>query len=160
MTKLNYTDEEICRACKGACCHYYAGSSLPSDFETITVAVLTDMFASGKWAIDAWDGDPREGMSIFDEAYFIRPAHTNAQGRLFDFSTGGVCVNLTPTGCILASDQRPAGCRMLKPGLTECIPLGATSREAAIEWLPYTDMIFEAAKTAENKRKKQEELSR
>ncbi|RKD25935.1 hypothetical protein BEP19_03135 [Ammoniphilus oxalaticus] len=149
MSKVNYTDEQLCATCQGACCKYYAGSALPSDFESISVTALTEKFASGEWAVDIWDGDPREGMSIFDEAYFIRPAHTNAIGKVFDFSTGGECVHLTQMGCRLTSEQRPAGCRLLKPGIDACIPLGATSQDAAVAWLPYTRDILEAAKRAE-----------
>lgn len=150
VKKINYTDEELCAACQGACCKYYAGSALPDDFESISVSALTELLSSGKWALDAWDGDPREGMSIYDEAYFIRPAHTNAIGKVIDISSGGVCVFLTPTGCELPSDKRPAGCRMLKPGKDRCVPIGATSREAAIAWLPHTRALLEAANRAEN----------
>jgi len=149
MTKLNYSNDEICKACQGACCKHYAGCCMPEDFETINVSILKDLLLSGKWAIDGWDGDPRDGMSILDEAYFIRPAHTNAIGKVMDFSTGGICVNLTPTGCSLSNDERPAGCRFLEPGINECIPKGATSRDAAIAWLPYTHIILEAVRLAE-----------
>ena len=150
MTKLNYTDEELCAACQGACCKYYAGSALPTDFESVSISDLTKLFSSGKWALDAWHGDPREGMSVFDEAYFIRPAHKNAEGKIIDFSSGGICVNLTPTGCSLTSDERPTGCRLLKPGVDACIPTGATSRDAALAWLPYTRTLLEAARRAEH----------
>ena len=149
MTKLNYTNEEICRACQGACCKHYAGCAMPADFKTINVSVLKNMLLTGQWAVDAWDGDPREGMSILDEAYFIRPAHTNAIGKVFDYSSGGVCVQLTPTGCGLSNEERPAGCRLLEPGISGCIPKGATSRDAAIAWLPYRHTILEAARLAE-----------
>lgn len=145
-----YEQPDICAPCGGACCKRYAGASFPTEWganadeirEKIREAILT-----GKWVVDAWDGDPR-GIEHGDAryvsiAYYIRPAHKDRTGWLVDLSYGGECVFLSESGCALG-EKRPTGCKGLEPKRNDgCVVQYGSKQDAAIAWLPYHDMILE-----------------
>ena len=147
-------DASTCRECGGVCCQRMAGLTIPSDFgepETLT-QVLVEYLLTGFWAVDWWEGDPREDGDLC-QVYFIRPAHTNAIGKLRDPSWGGTCRLWSEThGCSLQLENRPFICRMLEPEKdikarkdTGCnFPAGVSKTSAVIEWIPYQNNIREA----------------
>ncbi|QTA37738.1 hypothetical protein JYK00_08425 [Thermosipho ferrireducens] len=141
-----YINDKLCKNCKGKCCKYFPGVTLPEDFganinkETF-YNELVKAFKSGKWAID-WI-DRKKDM------YFIRPAIKGFEGWLFDHRLSGECSFLTPDGCELDPSHRPSGCLLLEPkkdGI--CLP-HLTTEEAAKFWKNYIDIIMEAAIEAE-----------
>jgi len=139
----------LCTICKGHCCKRYPGAALPSDFEKPLMRSLVKAFESGNWAIDWW-----EARYL---GYFVRPA-IKGVSQLYDPSWGGECIFLTDRGCRLLFEQRPMGCRYLKPAPTGTNPLEAprlctyhgghtdSKWEAAVAWKPYRSLIHAAAK--------------
>ena len=151
--KKNFLNPEICKKCGGKCCKAMPGSAYPEDFKEPLFESLLSAFKSGNWAIDWWEGDPREGKEEVDVAYYIRP-RTKDNDALFDPSWGGECIFLNNNGCILKPEERPQSCRLLEPQENgECIHHGNIKRGAAIAWLPYTDIILQAAEKTTNRAK-------
>jgi len=126
------------------------GVCLPSDFKKPLRRSLSEALRSGKYSIDWWEGDPRKHGGGLSKIYFVRPATKNSR-ELFDLTWGGECVLLTPSGCSLAPDERPSGCRLLEPKRNgECYShlgglLDDDKRIAAVRWRKYQDMILMAA---------------
>lgn len=144
----SYERPDVCGACGGNCCKSMPGAAMPSDFGSSAeeiAANLSDAFATGKWAIDWWEGDPRDdGGDDLDRAYFIRPATTGGRG-LFDPSWGGRCVFLGDAGCEIF-ERRPSGCRGLEPSPPDCKVQHSGKQDAAIAWLPLHNEILESAR--------------
>jgi len=125
-----------CVICKGVCCRAMPGVIFPDD---VTPGQVKEMLASGRYAIDWWEGDPREGMDELPQAEYLRPAIKGMEGWQRDPSWGGECTFLTPTGCELAYENRPRECRGLIPGVDgpPCFtPPAVSKKAAAIAWLP------------------------
>lgn len=168
MTKPGFKNLEVCAKCEGACCKYYAGGAWPEEFEPDIYETLVERLMSGKWAIDQWEGDPREDDGpVPDEerlgcCRYVRPAHKAVFGespfrqpeKIFDCrSYGGECVFLDENGCQLEWNKRPTQCRMLKPRPPEkssgCdMPTEYDKRHMALAWLPYQDVIQKAGQKA------------
>jgi len=117
---------------------------------------LTKAFASGHWAIDWWEGDPRglarEDLTYIDEGFYVRPACVGV-AALRDASWSGKCNFLGAAGCQLPREQMPLGCRMLEPKWDKCkgalcVPHGGGKQEMAVAWLPYHDVLERAAKAS------------
>jgi hypothetical protein len=143
LAALRHEDAPLCTKCAGHCCKGYSGAAWPEQFGAPDLCALEsklhDAFASGKWAVDWWDGYEN------GPGYFIRPAHTNAVGKLKDGSWGGRCVRLTDKGCEMAFDERPIGCRMLIPSASfpDCgYADGSNGKLAAADaWAPYANVV-------------------
>jgi Fe-S-cluster containining protein len=155
---------EVCRACGGSCCKNYAGACVPADFGEEKLPApdfhqrVREAVIGGQYVIDYWEGDPRnegelpeygEDFSL-ERGYFIRPAHKSAYlglSRYIDASWGGECVFLASSGCTLAHEDRPLGCRALEPIENPrergagCRVHGGDKRSAALAWLPYAQLI-------------------
>jgi len=147
IKKKNYLNIELCKECGGSCCKRMPGGCFPEDFGKPLLKNLIEAFKSGNWAIDWWEGDPTEKNEL-EKAYYIRPKIKGAD-NLFDPTFGGECVFLNDKGCELLPEERPLSCRMLepKPKVENCIHhLGNEKQKAALAWLPFTDMILEAAR--------------
>jgi len=147
----SYERPDMCTPCAGNCCRQMPGSAMPHDFgdspEEI-LAGLTAKLKTGRWAIDWWEGDPRdEGDQDFSRSYYVRPAVRDGGRGLFDPSYGGPCTFHGAGGCEIF-DERPSGCRGLDP--VPGPPIGCTvqhssKQDCAIAWLPFHDLILEAA---------------
>jgi Fe-S-cluster containining protein len=136
MTIEGNFDAARCAACGGACCKSLPGAAFPEDFPT--AESVQEALATGRWALDWWEGDPREGHDELTEAYFLRPATKGKEGVVRDPSWGGECTFLTPKGCELPAERRPRECRMLtpRPKGVDCMGDGtAGKRAAAVAWL-------------------------
>ena len=107
----NNEDADVCGKCEGACCKVLPGCYHPSQFGP-SLEGVEELLRAGKAAIDWWEGELAgyEGTS-----YYLRPATKSARRHPFDPSWGGECILLTPAGCPLSFEDRPLGCRMLKP---------------------------------------------
>jgi hypothetical protein len=142
------------------CCKVLPGGAFPEDFNLpASENKLREILASGLWSIDWWEGDPRDGMSEIDRGYYVRPATINKQGVLFDGSWGGVCVFLKKNGCALPIEDRPGGCRSLKPRtiptekchypfwgeLPTMIKGNGDKQMAALAWIPYHQILLKIA---------------
>jgi len=143
---------KVCSECGGKCCQFHSGICSPDDFgpaETLE-DVLVERLASGKWCIDWYDGDPRVSEYSLERVYFIRPAHTNAIGKVYDPSWGGQCVFWNAeSGCDLSFNGRPMGCRSLIPALSgDCVGPGDRNDKSvdAERWIPYQEQIVAAGK--------------
>ena len=139
---------DICGPCGGKCCKGMPGHASPKDFGLPKETSLRKAIASGKWAIDWWEGDPRSGIDgedpgYMDQCYYVRPATVGKEGKTYDASWGGVCTFLTDTGCLLEPKDRPLGCTVLEPvaGEVECKIHGFTKQAAALSWFPYQDLL-------------------
>jgi len=140
---MSHVNDELCSACGGVCCKAYAGTCFPSDFgedrASVEKAVL-HAISSGKYAIDWWEGDPT-GENNVSKAHFVRPAHKNALGSVYDPTWGGECIFLTDTGCSLEHDARPIACRELEPVSPKNCVAHVKKKDSAIEWLPYNEFL-------------------
>lgn len=137
-----YDDKKTCSACGGRCCKTMPGCAYPEDFGQ-ALEKLDSALASGRWAIDWWEGDPRPGKDEMSKAYFVRPAVKGHEGRIYHGAWGGECTFLGPYGCELASDERPRECRHLEP-LPEgvCEMHGDCGKQsAAIAWIPHAEAL-------------------
>lgn len=146
-------DAKTCTTCGGNCCKAVPGILAPEDVGAPELSVmrerLTSLFATGRYAIDWWEGDPRptprEGYLGCVE--YVRPAVKGEEGELRDPSWGGPCTFLGPSGCELTFDDRPHNCRALVPrrGPQEgCeLPVGARKVDYVLAWLPYRDLLAE-----------------
>jgi hypothetical protein len=133
---------DICKACGGRCCQGMPGIAFPEDFGLPATEALKAAFASGQWAIDWWEGDPRPDQHQYCQVYFVRPAVKGKEGQLRDPSWGGACTFLTISGCSLEPEKRPRQCRELEPDMTfKCDSHGYGKREAALAWVPYYDIL-------------------
>lgn len=161
-----FENVELCSSCGGACCKRFPGVLLPEDVRGDMLEVLTEKFRNLEWAIDSWEGDPRfdwlEGGLSPDEfksnVYWLRPAIVGI-GRLFHYCWGneGACVYLRKDGCALSPEDRPYGCRWLRPDTDLCkfeSPGGEenSKREAALAWLSFQGVILKAANAVEERR--------
>jgi Fe-S-cluster containining protein len=148
MENKNYLNIKLCKECGGACCKRLPGAAFPKDFgEKSLLENLVKAFKRNKWAIDWWEGDPT-GKNKLEKAYYIRPKIKGAD-NLFDPTFGGECIFLNNKGCELPPEERPLSCKLLepKPKGKNCIHhLGNEKQKAALTWLPFTDMILEAAR--------------
>lgn len=155
MTALGeHSNPALCAKCGGRCCQRAPGECRPQDFASATE--LAEKLASGRYGIDWWEGDPRTSDAEREQipwpetgdgkAYFVRPAVTGREGRLFDASWGGKCTFLKSDGCALAPRNRPHGCRTLIPEANgECTYAHGDleKRLACLEWLK-TPLLDEA----------------
>jgi Fe-S-cluster containining protein len=141
--RINYTNPSLCAACGGKCCQRCPGAAFPEDFEPDVIAGVQAALETGQWAIDWWEGDPREGHDELARAYFVRPSVRGCTD-VFDPSWGGPCVFLADDGCTLLADERPRGCRMLVPSQGDHCTTHESQqpkRDAALAWLPYREEL-------------------
>jgi len=141
-----YQKTSACDACGGVCCKQAPGACFPSDFGGDEQQIKDMVIAAlelGTFAIDWWDGDPREEGHDDGSACFVRPATKGREGKLFDPSWGGECTFLRPDGCSLTFDNRPHNCRHLEPvpGDALCNIHDGSKQGAAIAWLPFSEWL-------------------
>jgi len=139
-------NKELCEKCRGECCKTLPGACYPEDFGLPSdFTKLDTALSSRRYAIDWWEGDPREGKDELPCGYFIRPATKDKIGILHDPSWGGECTFLTKTGCELLADNRPLNCKKLEPKKTKpcLIHNDSGKRQAAIAWIPYHKKLEE-----------------
>lgn len=140
---LNNESVTLCGPCGGACCKSMPGSAMPEDFGAPNRDVMRERIsaalASGRWAIDWYEGDPTDGDA--DSADYMRPATKGKEGRKRDGSWGGACTFHGPMGCALAFEARPWECRMLEPSAGKTCALSTGKSHVAIAWMPYADIL-------------------
>ena len=116
-----YRETKMCVRCEGSCCKRQSGHCLPSEFgsaEAVRMAVV-----SGKYAI----------VLLLDKdimARIVRPSYK-------DIPRSIGCVFHQVQGCELEWEDRPYGCRCLKPRERDdehCTPEGVSIVEAAEMW--------------------------
>ena len=144
-----YLNEKICAECKGKCCKRMPGIYSPSDLGKTKDEMLKNIitgFKAKKFAIDWYEGDPREGQDKLCSVEYVRPAIKGIR-KLYDPSWGGgECIFLTDKGCKLAPEKRPYQCRMLEPHKKHCISHDYKDKaEAARDWIPFAQLIKDAA---------------
>lgn len=135
-----FVNTKVCTECQGRCCKTVPGVCFPDDFDVSNgFNRLNEALESGRFCIDWWEGDPREGKDEYERGYFVRPAIKGREGVLFNPTWGGTCTFLTEQGCELDVKDRPKNCRMLEPREDEnCVLHGENGkRGAAIAWLEY-----------------------
>ena len=144
---MNYSKPDSCAQCGCECCKRLPGSVHPDDVSQEQVA---EMLASGRWAIDWWEGDPREDFDKNKElecAEYLRPAIKGMEGKRRDASWGGECTFLTPSGCSLHETKRPRECIDLEPGEgfgdSECHTHDWSKQKIAIAWISYQHWLEE-----------------
>lgn len=101
-----YEPSRQCSTCKGKCCQHMPGHYSPADFADLSFEGLKAKIEEGNIAIDWWSNDGQK-------EYYLRARHHCE--NIVHGSWGGVCVNLSPAGCRLSWEERPLGCRNLKP---------------------------------------------
>jgi Fe-S-cluster containining protein len=150
VTKLvviqdSFVQPDLCGPCGGKCCRNMPGAAMPSDFGTTPDEIrarLIERLRTGRWAIDWWEGDPRPDQDEVSRGYFVRPATKDSLGELLDPSWGGDCTFRGEGGCDIF-DERPSGCRGLKPAQDSkgCEDVHSGKRDCAIAWVPYRLLI-------------------
>jgi len=116
-----YRETEICVRCRGKCCQIQPGYCLPSEFGS--AEAVMEALNSGKYGVILLlDSDMR--------ARVIRPHY-----KLRNQMSG--CIFHNENGCELPWQERPYGCRMLRPRERDgehCQPEGISISEAASLW--------------------------
>ncbi len=116
-----YPETEMCSHCGGECCRRQPGYCLPADFASTTA--VRAAVESGKYTI----------VLLLDEhvmARVIRPQHRDTLRKEY-------CIFLQADGCELPFEDRPYGCRMLRPRQNDgghCEPRGITIADAGKMW--------------------------
>jgi len=158
--KQGYLPTEMCTQCGGLCCKSYPGTAWPEDVLVLTnqndlEIGLHELLSNGKWAIDWWEGDPREDKNTLYKCYFLRPA-TKDCNKIFDPAWGGECVFLSPSGCLLSDTKRPYQCRALKPKNTttgECrLSEEVDKRHGALAWLDHQETLERIGREIQEKK--------
>lgn len=131
-----YEPTKQCSVCKGKCCQRMPGHYSPTDFSDLSFEGLKAQIEKGNIAIDWWSDDGQK-------EYYLRARH---QGEdIVHGSWGGICMNLSPAGCRLSWEERPLGCRSLKPRESsrgDC--LGSYSKKQSKEdWKAYDSILRE-----------------
>ena len=141
----NNENFSICSKCQGHCCKTMPGINHPDDFGYSKEKEIERLLKSGFYAIDWYEGDPREGHDEFQVVYYIRPATIEGKrlNRIMDPSWGGQCVLLNENGCSLKFEERPLACRKLKPNpeFTTKGCQGEGKEDHALSWIKYQKMI-------------------
>lgn len=132
---------KLCASC-GKCCKSLPGAHLPDDFGIDMLEQVRAALASGRYAIDWWEGDVIEDGDL-SSVMFLRPATKGKEGVVYDPSWGGECTFLTDTGCSLHRSKMPAECKALRPTRTpdgDC-PSELDKEAAARAWRPYQSLL-------------------
>jgi hypothetical protein len=122
------------------------GHYSPSDFADLSFDGLKAEIEKGNIAIDWWEAEARE--------YYLRARQLGED--VVHGSWGGICVNLAPWGCRLSWDERPLGCKSVKPAKREC--LGSYTKEICKnDWKEHSDVLNRLAEYFEQKRTPEED---
>lgn len=155
LTVVNsFETPSLCEPCGGKCCKRSPGLTMPHEFgeteEEIKKGVRRAL-STGQWAIDNWDGDPREDVSLSEQwgddkylrlVYYVRPRMVH-ETSIFNNSWSGACVFHSPAvGCTIF-ENRPSECRGLKPSKDRCKSEHSSKKDCVIAWIPYSDMLGE-----------------
>lgn len=130
-----YEPSKQCAKCKGQCCKRIPGHYSPTDFKDLSFEGLKAEIEKGGIAIDWWEAETRE--------YYLRARQIGEE--IVHGSWGGICVNLTPTGCRLPREERPLACNNLKPGKGargDCEGT-YTKEHCKNDWKAYSDVLCE-----------------
>lgn len=162
-------DTEACSKCGGKCCKRHPGIYHPEDLApSMEKSILTGLLKR-EISVDCWDQE-LEGQSGRE---FIRPSINYSESPVYkdfpeedinrdlivDYTWGGRCSLLTPTGCKLPPEKRPIQCRLVEPGsVTKCKNTSPSKQQLALAWSPFESIITEsvdlAYKTREAAREK------
>ncbi len=116
-----YRETDMCVRCGGKCCQLQPGHCLPSEFGS--AEAVMDALNSGRYGVILLlDSDIR--------ARVIRPHYKKRDQRVG-------CIFHQANGCELPWEDRPYGCRMLRPRERDgehCKPEGISISEAARMW--------------------------
>lgn len=127
-----YPPTDSCVSCGGQCCKHMACHYSPLDFEDLSYEGLKREIEKGRISIDWWEGRTKE--------YYLRARHRYEP--IVCGSWGGVCVNLTLTGCSLLWEERPLGGKALKPEKDyRCRVTSYSKEDCKNEWLVYSDVL-------------------
>lgn len=155
----NNENHSHCSLCKGQCCKNLAGSYTPEDIGLITVKNIVSLLATGKYAIDWWDGDARDTplkdsppYHNLDRTLYLRPRHVGRPAIAKENDPDhapSTCVNLTSKGCCHSFNKRPYQCRALIPNFNKkdmepnCMLSedGGSRQQIAIKWVPYQEIL-------------------
>lgn len=116
-----YRETEMCLCCEGKCCKLQPGHCLPSEFRS--AEAVKEALESGRYAV----------VLLLDSdisARVIRPHYKDPDRRVG-------CIFHQSKGCELSWEDRPYGCRMLRPRDKDgehCQPEGISIAEAARMW--------------------------
>ncbi len=182
MSANTYVDQDTCAGCGGRCCKRHAGALFPSDIKGPMYRGLVELLSSGMYQIDWYDKNPMmsyeelrgytitlqtgelkriENRARMTKAYYIRPAHVETRGTLFDHSEEEMrtCVFWDgEKGC--TSPSKPAQCRILKPNpedTAKCFypnPIFGylgSNRALGLMWWPYRGVVRSAARAIGNR---------
>lgn len=127
-----YEATKQCAKCKGQCCKHVPGHYSPADFKDLSFDGLKAEIEKGNIAIDWWEETPR--------SYYLRARQLGED--IVHGSWGGICVNLAPWGCRLSWEERPLGCKSLKPAKRKCV--GSYTKEICKnDWKEYSEVLNE-----------------
>ena len=137
MEKEKNINYEMCKKCQGACCKQNGCVYKTTDFKRLDFDSLKDELEKGKISIS---GQP---VPLTKNAWtylpYLRARNKNAD--IIDLiTTGGPCINLTETGCILSEEERPSYGLLAKPTKIGGPCRGFDSNDA-IEWLNYNKVL-------------------
>lgn len=127
---------KVCSECGGKCCKNISGSYHPDDFPhgSLTEEFIEDLCVNHKVTIDAY-------MTVYGMKCFLRP-RVSTDKTIAEWSWGGTCIHLTPTGCSLKFEDRPFGCRLLDPETCGSSTGDRFDKEdAGNAWIRYNEVL-------------------
>lgn len=145
-----YEATSACAKCKGKCCQHMPGHYSPADFSDLSFEGLKAEIEKGNIAIDWWEETPK--------SYYLRARHLGED--IVHGSWGGICVNLAPWGCRLSWDERPLGCKSLKPHESpRGVCKGSYTKEICKnEWKAHSEVLLKLVEYFGARKTPEEEL--
>lgn len=141
-------DADTCRECGGQCCKRCGCFYSPDDFKDLSFNAMCEEIEKGCITIELVDLD----MLMIGSSYAYGIRARNKNGFVVEerrFRPQGECVYLTPTGCRLQYEERPANGRLLIPsryctsdGLHVCYSSYGVE-ESLREWQLYFDLVMQ-----------------
>lgn len=149
MIHLLHPPARFCKECEGACCERCPGPYHPSDFPNkITTDYLWELLENGRAVVD-WTKDTRKARPT----YFLRPPSIYDNGHFISAHSRGSCVFLAEGGCILPFEERPLGCKNLKPSSDHVCKSTYCQPQAFRSWSKHKKVILEVMDIIDRRRK-------
>lgn len=147
MKHLVYPPASSCKECEGACCKRCPGPYHPSDFQKpITADYLLELMKAGRVVLD-WS--KYNGRAT----YFLRPPGSEDNGHLVPDLSRSECTFLAKAGCSLPFEERPLGCKNMRPHHNHHCRCTYGQYEAYRSWARYRKVLEEVMDIIDRRKK-------
>lgn len=147
MKHLVHPPASCCKECEGACCKRCPGPYHPSNFQKpITANSLLRLMEAKRVVLDwtQYNGRP---------TYFLRPPSRGDNGHFVPDHSRDSCTFLTSSGCNLPLEERPLGCKNMKPHHSWHCRSTYGQYEAFRSWARYRKVLEEVMDIIDRRKK-------